>query len=215
MSPTTMSKRVTEMKMLPAIVAMAVIVVASNIGVQFLVADGWLTWGAFTYPLAFLVTDVTNRLYGPDNARKVVLVGFVAGLVCSLIGTQIVGEFGPLVTLRIALASGTAFLVAQLLDLAIFSKLRNRAWWVAPLTSSVIGSVVDTALFFTIAFAGFLAFPATWGDVSWAQGSTIVGPLWVGLGLADWGVKMGIALLALIPFRVITANLHHGLRERG
>ena len=215
MSPTTMSKRVTEMKMLPAIVAMAVIVVASNIGVQFLVADGWLTWGAFTYPLAFLVTDVTNRLYGPDNARKVVLVGFVAGLVCSLIGTQIVGEFGPLVTLRIALASGTAFLVAQLLDLAIFSKLRDRAWWVAPLTSSVIGSVVDTALFFTIAFADFLAFPTTWGDVSWAQETTVVGPLWVGLGLADWGVKMAIALLALVPFRVITMNLHHGLRERG
>jgi uncharacterized PurR-regulated membrane protein YhhQ (DUF165 family) len=79
----------------------------------------------------------------------------------------------------------------------------------------VIGSVVDTALFFTIAFAGFLAFPTTWGDVSWAQETTVVGPLWVGLGLADWGVKMAIALLALVPFRVITMNLHHGLRERG
>ncbi|WP_144430583.1 queuosine precursor transporter [Jannaschia donghaensis] len=194
------------MNILPAILAMAAIVVASNIGVQFLIADGWLTWGAFTYPLAFLVTDVTNRLYGSDTARKVVLFGFAVGLLCSLVGTQIMGEFGPLVTLRIALASGTAFLVAQLLDLAIFSKLRNRDWWVAPLTSSVLGSIVDTALFFTIAFAGFLAFPTAWGDVSWAQDATAVGPLWVGLALADWGVKIGIALLALVPFRVITRN---------
>jgi uncharacterized integral membrane protein (TIGR00697 family) len=203
MSPTTMSKRVTHMLLLP-ILAMATIVVASNIGVQFLIADGWLTWGAFTYPLAFLVTDISNRLYGAEKARKVVLVGFAAGLVCSLIGTQIMGEFGPLVTLRIALASGTAFLVAQLLDLAIFSRLRDRTWWVAPLTSSVVGSVIDTTLFFTIAFAGFLAFPVAWGDVSWAQETTAVGPLWVGLALADWTVKMGIALLALVPFRVIT-----------
>ncbi|MEM7488102.1 MAG: queuosine precursor transporter, partial [Pseudomonadota bacterium] len=143
--------------MIYAILAMGAIVVASNVGVQFLIADGWLTWGAFSYPLAFLVTDVTNRLYGTEKARKVVLAGFAVGLVCSLIGTQIMGEFGPLVTLRIALASGTAFLVAQLIDLGVFSTLRNRAWWVAPLTSSVVGSIVDTALFFTIAFAGFLA----------------------------------------------------------
>ena len=193
------------MLLLP-ILAMAVIVVASNIGVQFLVADGWLTWGAFTYPLAFLVTDVSNCLYGPAQARTVVFAGFTVGLMCSLVGTQIVGEFGPLVPLRIALASGTAFLVAQLLDLGIFSALRDRDWYVAPLTSSVIGSVVDTALFFTIAFAGFLAFPAAWGDVSWASEPTAVGPLWVGLALADWGVKLGIALLALVPFRVITTK---------
>ncbi|MEL7184573.1 MAG: queuosine precursor transporter [Pseudomonadota bacterium] len=192
--------------MIFAILAMAAIVVASNIGVQFLLADGYLTWGAFTYPLAFLVTDVTNRLYGPDNARKVVLSGFGVGLICSLIGTQIVGEFGPLVTLRIALGSAVAFLAAQLIDLAVFSKLRDRAWHVAPLTSSVVGSVVDTALFFTIAFAGFLAFPVTWGDVGWAQGATSVGPLWVGMALADWAVKLSIALLALIPFRVITVK---------
>ncbi len=202
MSPTTMSKRVNIMLLL--IAAMAAIVVASNIGVQVLIADGWLTWGAFTYPLAFLVTDVTNRLHGPDTARKVVLAGFAAGLVCSLVGTQVVGEFGPLVTLRVALASGVAFLVAQLLDLGVFSALRGRVWWAAPLVSSLAGSVVDTALFFTIAFAGFLAFPLAWGDVSWAQVPTVVGPLWVGLGLADWGVKFGLALLALVPFRVIT-----------
>ena len=132
------------------------------------------------------------------------MAGFAAGLVCSLIGTQIVGEFGPLVTLRIALASGTAFLVAQLIDLGIFSALRDGRWWRAPLASTVVGSAVDTALFFTIAFAGFLAFPTAWGDVGWAQEATAVGPLWVGLALADWGVKMGVALLALVPFRALT-----------
>ncbi|MCK0169183.1 queuosine precursor transporter [Jannaschia sp. S6380] len=193
--------------MILAIAAMAAIVVASNIGVQFLIADGWLTWGAFSYPLAFLVTDVTNRVFGAATARKVVLAGFAVGLFSTLIGTQIMGDFGPLVTLRIALASGTAFLIAQLIDLGVFSALRERAWWVAPLASSIVGSVVDTALFFTIAFAGFLAFPVSWGDVSWAQEATAVGPLWVGLALADWAVKLGVALVALVPFRVITMKL--------
>ena len=103
-------------RILPGIIAMAAIVVASNILVQFLILDGLLTWGAFTYPLAFLVTDVMNRVYGPQTARKVVFAGFVTGVFCSLIGTQIQGEFGPLVTLRIALGSGIAFLTAQLLD---------------------------------------------------------------------------------------------------
>ena len=98
---------------LPGILAMAAIIVASNILVQFLFGN-WLTWGAFTYPLAFLVTDVMNRVYGAGPARKVVIAGFAVGVVCSLIGTQIMGEFGPLVTLRIALGSGLAFLVAQL-----------------------------------------------------------------------------------------------------
>src|SRR6056297_1061064 len=105
---------------LPGVIAMAEIVVASNILVQFLFGQ-WLTWGAFTYPLAFLVTDIMNRVYGRAAARRVVLAGFAVGLICSLIGTQIIGEFGPLVTLRIALASGTAFLVAQLVDLGVFS----------------------------------------------------------------------------------------------
>ncbi|WP_308915519.1 queuosine precursor transporter [Jannaschia sp. LMIT008] len=189
---------------LPYVAAMAAIVVLSNIGVQFLLADGYLTWGAFTYPLAFLVTDVANRRQGADFARKVVLAGFGTGLVCSLIGTQVVGEFGPLVTLRIALASGVAFLAAQLIDVAVFAKLRGGAWWRAPLTSTLIGSSVDTALFFTIAFAGFLSFPTAWGDVGWAQDPTPAGPLWVALALADWAVKLGIAALALVPFRVMT-----------
>ena len=147
---------------------MAAIVVASNILVQFLFGQ-WLTFGAFTYPLAFLITDIMNRVYGPSAARRVVLVGFVVGLICSLIGTQIIGEFGPLVTLRIAIGSAVAFLVAQLIDVSIFAALRNGAWWRAPLVSTLVGSTIDTALFFSIAFAGSLSFiyPAT--DVSWAS----------------------------------------------
>jgi queuosine precursor transporter len=197
---------------LPGILAMAAIVVASNILVQFLYGD-WLTYGAFTYPLAFLVTDIMNRVYGAAAARRVVLVGFVVGLLCSLIGTQIIGDFGPLVTLRIAIASGLAFLVAQMLDVAIFAALRNGAWWRAPLASTLISSTVDTILFFSIAFSANLSFihPAT--DVSWAAetlpllGSGPMAPLWVSLAIADWSVKLGIALIALVPFRLITAKL--------
>tara|TARA_R100000808_G_C2127465_1_gene137430 strand:- start:633 stop:1160 length:528 start_codon:yes stop_codon:yes gene_type:complete len=150
---------------LPGILAMAAIVVASNILVQFLFGQ-WLTWGAFTYPLAFLVTDVMNRVYGKDAARRVVLVGFVVGLVCSLIGTQIMGEFGPLVTLRIAIGSGVAFLVAQLVDVAIFSALRDGTWWRAPLASTLVSSTLDTLLFFSISFSGALSFLHPETDVS-------------------------------------------------
>lgn len=194
------------------IIAMAAIVVASNILVQFLYGQ-WLTWGAFTYPFAFLVTDIMNRVYGQTAARRVVLVGFVVGLVCSLIGTQIMGEFGPLVTIRIAIGSGTAFLVAQLLDVAIFSALRDGKWWRAPLASTLIGSTVDTVLFFSIAFSGALSFISPLTDVSWATealpllGSGPVAPLWVSLAVADWAVKLSLALIALIPFRLITARL--------
>ncbi len=144
-------------RLLPGILAMAAIVVASNILVQFLFGQ-WLTWGAFTYPLAFLVTDVMNRVYGAGMARRVVFAGFLTGVVCSAIGTQIIGEFGPLVTWRIALGSGLAFLTAQLLDVAIFDRLRAGAWWRAPLVSTLVGSSVDTAIFFTIAFSGALTF---------------------------------------------------------
>lgn len=191
---------------------MALIVVASNILVQFLYGN-WLTWGAFTYPLAFLVTDVMNRVYGTAAARRVVLAGFVVGIICSLIGTQIMGEFGPLVTLRIAIGSGLAFLVAQMLDVGIFAALRDGRWWKAPLVSTLVGSTVDTAIFFSVAFSGALSFvhPAT--DVSWASeavpllGVGPVAPLWVSLAVADWGVKLSLALLALVPFRLITARL--------
>ena len=110
------------------VAAMAAVVVASNILVQYLLGN-WLTWGAFTYPVAFLVTDLMNRLYGAPTARKVVLAGFVVGIASSFIGTQIIGEFGPLVTLRIAIGSGTAFLIAQLVDVLVFDKLRAGVWW--------------------------------------------------------------------------------------
>ena len=191
---------------------MAAIVVASNILVQFLFGN-WLTWGAFTYPFAFLVTDVMNRVYGAGPARRVVFVGFMVGVVCSLIGTQIIGEFGPLVTLRIAIGSGLAFLTAQLLDVAIFSALRSGKWWRAPLASTLIGSTVDTALFFTIAFTASLSSIEPANDVSWAGevlpllGTGPMAPLWVSLAVADWMVKLSLALLALVPFRIIVGKL--------
>ena len=197
---------------LPGILAMATIVVASNILVQFLFGQ-WLTWGAFTYPLAFLVTDVMNRVYGVGPARRVVFVGFIVGVICSLIGTQIMGEFGPLVTLRIAIGSGLAFLTAQLLDVAIFDRLREGRWWRAPLASTLIGSSVDTAIFFTIAFSASLSFIEPANDVSWAGevlpllGVGPMAPLWVSLAVADWGVKLLLALAALVPFRIIVGVL--------
>ena len=197
---------------LPGVLAMAAVVVASNILVQFLFGN-WLTWGAFTYPVAFLVTDVTNRVYGAGPARRVVLAGFVVGVICSLIGTQIMGEFGPLVTLRIAIASGLAFLLAQLSDVAIFAALRGGKWWRAPLASTLVGSSLDTAIFFTIAFSGALTFLEPANDVSWAGemlpllGLGPVAPLWVSLGVADWLVKLSLAVIALIPFRLIVARL--------
>ena len=197
---------------LPGILAMAAVVVASNILVQFLFGQ-WLTWGAFTYPIAFLITDIMNRVYGKKAARRVVFAGFVTGVICSLIGTQIIGEFGPLVTLRIAIGSGVAFLAAQLLDVAIFDRLRTSAWWKAPLASTLIGTTVDTALFFTIAFSATWSFISPSTDVSWAGeilpilGVGPAAPLWVSLAIADWGVKLGLALLALIPFRLFVGRL--------
>ena len=197
---------------LPGILAMAAIVVASNILVQFLFGQ-WLTWGAFTYPLAFLVTDVMNRVYGAAAARRVVFAGFAVGVACSLIGTQIMGEFGPLVTWRIAVGSGVAFLTAHLLDVRLFAALRGGAWWRAPLVSTLVGSSLDTALFFSIAFSQVLTPLEPGNDVSWAGellpllGAGPVAPLWVSLAVADWMVKLSLALFALIPFRVITARL--------
>jgi uncharacterized integral membrane protein (TIGR00697 family) len=197
---------------LPGILAMAAIVLASNILVQFLFGN-WLTWGAFTYPLAFLVTDIMNRVYGVAAARRVVFAGFVTGVICSLIGTQIMGDFGPLVTLRIALGSGLAFLVAQLMDVAIFDRLRAGAWWRAPVVSTLVGSSLDTALFFTIAFSASLSFLEPANDVSWAGdilpilGHGPEAPLWVSLAIADWLVKLALALIALVPFRLITRKV--------
>ena len=198
--------------LIPGILAMAAIVVASNILVQFLVGK-WLTWGAFTYPFAFLVTDLTNRIQGAAAARKVVVAGFVVGVICSLIGTQIMGEFGPLVTLRIALGSGLAFLVAQLTDVHVFNRLRDGSWWRAPFVSTLFGSTLDTAIFFTVAFSAALSGLEPANDVTWAGemlpllGSGPVVPLWVSLATADWIVKLSLAIVALVPFRLLVSRL--------
>ena len=163
------------------ILAMTLAVVASNILVQYPIND-WLTWGAFTYPAAFLVTDLTNRRYGTASARRVVYAGFAIAVVMSLWFAD------P----RIALASGAAFLVAQLMDVTVFDRLRRRPWWQAPLISSSLASAFDTVLFFTIAFAG-TGLP--W--ISWAAG--------------DWGVKMAMALAMLVPLTY--ATLHNAVQS--
>ena len=152
--------------------AMAGLVALSNVLVQYPLSD-WLTWGAFTYPVCFLVTDLTNRMHGAATARRVVYVGFAAAVVLSIV----------LATPRIAVASGLAFLVAQLLDVSIFDRMRRRIWWQAPLVSSMLGSAVDTALFFSIAFYG-TELP------------------WITLGIGDFLWKAAFALAMLIPFRL-------------
>ena len=203
------------MRLLPFVVAMAIIVTASNILVQFLLWGGLLTWGAFSYPFAFLVTDLANRLHGPAAARRVVVAGFATGIVCSLIGTQVMLEFGPAVTLRVAIGSAAAFLAAQLLDVAVFNRLRAGAWWRAPFLSTLASSTLDTLLFFSIAFSASLAVfgPDANAAVSWAQQGVPflsigpVVPLWQSLAVADLGVKLAIAVLALIPFRLIVGHL--------
>jgi hypothetical protein len=198
--------------LLPGVLAMAVIVVASNILVQYPLGP-YLTWGALTYPFAFLVTDLTNRLEGPASARRVVLAGFATGILCSFIGTQIIGVFGPLVTLRIALGSGLAFLCAQLLDIAVFNRLRAGSWWKAPLVSTLVSSTLDTAIFFTVAFSAALTLLEPGNDVSWATAPTALlgiggeAPFWVSLAVGDWLVKLLLALVALVPFRLAVAKL--------
>ena len=153
------------------IIGMALVVVISNIAVSYPIND-WLTWGALTYPIAFLVTDMTNRLFGVARARTVVYAGFLIGVILSLWAAD----------MRIALASGSAFLIAQLLDITIFDKLRQKTWWKAPLISTIISSAVDTLLFFSIAF---IATGLPW--VTWAIG--------------DYGAKLAMAAILLVPFR--------------
>lgn len=155
------------------VLAMVLIVASANYLVQFPVND-WLTWGALTYPVSYFVTDLTNRRFGTVAARRVVYIGFALAVVASV----------WLASPRIALASGTAFLVSQLMDVAIFDRLRGRAWWQPPLFSSVVGSAVDTALFFALAF---------WGTSM----------PWVTLAVGDYGVKVAIALALLLPWRVV------------
>lgn len=203
-------------RILPGVIAMAAIVVASNILVQFFVGD-WLTWGAFTYPFAFLVTDVMNRIHGKEAARKVVLFGFVIGIICSFIGTFVMVEIAPdfiapAVTLRVAIGSATAFLIAQLVDIVVFDRLRDGDWWRAPLASTLIGSTLDTAIFF------FIAFAATMSGVLGVDHNTeffnevVATPFgaeltrWIGTAGVDWCVKVGIALIALVPFRIIVGR---------
>ena len=198
--------------LLTGVIAMAIIVVASNILVQYPLG-AFLTWGAFTYPFAFLVNEIVNRFEGPAAARKVVLAGFLTGILCSFIGTRIQGEFGPLVTLRVALGSGAAFLSAQLLDIAVFNRLRRGQWWTAPLVSTLVSSTVDTAIFFTVAFSAALTVIDPGGDVSWAAvPGPVLGlgpdaPFWVSLAIGDWLVKLGMALVALVPFRLAVARI--------
>ena len=166
-------------------VLMGVVVLSSNYLVQFPIKyynlEEILTYGAFTYPIAFLITDLANRSYGKLVARKIVYIGFIIGIAFTLFFST---NFSDLISVRIAIGSGTAFMVAQLLDVKIFDQLRKKQWFVAPLTSSFIGSIVDTFLFFSISFYGT--------DMPW-----------VTLSLGDLVVKILVALLMLIPFRLL------------
>ena len=168
---------------------MGVVVLASNYLVQFPIKyyglQDILTYGAFSYPVAFLITDLANRSYGKIVARKIVYVGFIIGIVFTLFFST---NYTDLISVRIAIGSGTAFMIAQLLDVQIFDKLRKKRWFVAPLTSSLIGSTVDTFLFFSIAFYA-------------------TGIPWVTLSFGDLAVKIFVALLMLIPFRLLLSTI--------
>ena len=168
---------------------MGVIVLASNYLVQFPIKyyglEEILTYGAFSYPIAFLITDLANRSYGKLIARNIVYIGFIVGIGFTLLFST---NFADLISIRIAIGSGTAFLVAQLLDVQIFDRLRKKDWFVAPLTSSIIGSTVDTFLFFSISFYA-------------------TGIPWVTLSLGDLSVKIFVALIMLIPFRLLLKTL--------
>ena len=184
----------------PFVAAMVVIVASSNFLVQY--PFGYfdlgdiLTWGAFTYPAAFLVNDLTNRRFGPEAARKVVLVGFAIAVVLSV----------WLSSPRIAMASGTAFLAGQMLDLTVFNRLRRQSWWRAPLLSTIVGSALDTVIFFSLAFSGHFAVLDTMfglADGSLAFPATLFGaqvPLWISLALGDFSVKLAIGLAMLVPY---------------
>ena len=166
-------------------ILMGVVVLSSNYLVQFPIKyyrlEEVLTYGAFTYPIAFLITDLANRSYGKLVARKIVYIGFALGVSFTLLFST---NFTDFISIRIAIGSGTAFIVAQLIDVQVFDKLRKRKWFIAPLTSSFIGSTVDTFLFFSISFYA-------------------TGIPWLTLSLGDLAVKILVALLMLIPFRLL------------
>ena len=170
-------------------ILMGVVVVVSNYLVQFPVQlmglNEILTYGAFSYPIAFLITDLANRSYGKIAARKIVYFGFVIGISFTLFFST---NFDDLISVRIAIGSGSAFLVAQLLDVQVFDKLRKKKWFIAPLTSSIVGSTVDTFLFFSISFYA-------------------TGVPWITLSLGDLAVKIFVALVMLIPFRLLLGTL--------
>ena len=168
---------------------MALVVTLSNYLVQFPVNyfgfQDLLTYGAFSYPIAFLITDLSNRRYGKSTAKKIVYFGFTLGVFLTLYFST---NYSDLISIRIAIGSGTAFLVAQLIDINIFDKLRNKIWFAAPLTSSLIGSTIDTFLFFSIAFYGT--------EINW-----------ITLSFGDLFVKIFVALIMLIPFRFLLSHI--------
>ena len=164
---------------------MALVVALSNYLVQFPVnylgLKDLLTYGAFSYPIAFLITDLSNRRYGKNTAKKIVYLGFVSGVFLTLYFST---NYSDLISIRIAIGSGTAFLVAQLIDVNVFDRLRKKIWFTAPLVSSLVGSSIDTFLFFSIAFYG-------------------TGVSWITLSFGDLLVKIFVALIMLIPFRLL------------
>lgn len=165
-----------------AALAMAAVVLASNILVQFPLND-WLTWGAITYPVAFLVSELVNRAHGPQHARRVAWVGFAVAVTASLV----------LAPVRIAIASGTAFLLSQWLDISVFDRLRHGTWWRAPLVATLLAAVLDTVVFWSIAFAG-------------------TSDPWITWALGDLGVKLGLGVALLLPFRLLIGRqlaTHH------
>ena len=166
-------------------ILMGVVVLSSNYLVQFPInyygLSEILTYGAFSYPVAFLITDLANRFYGKFLARKIVYIGFFIGVIFTLLFST---DFADLISIRIAIGSGVAFITAQLLDIQIFDRLRQKEWFIAPLTSSFIGSTVDTFLFFSISFYG-------------------TGVPWITLSLGDLTVKLFVALIMLIPFKIL------------
>jgi uncharacterized integral membrane protein (TIGR00697 family) len=166
-------------------ILMGVVVLSSNYLVQFPInyygLSEILTYGAFSYPIAFLITDLANRFYGKFVARKIVYIGFFIGIIFTLLFST---DFADLISIRIAIGSGVAFITAQLLDIQIFDRLRKKEWFIAPLTSSFIGSTVDTFLFFSISFYA-------------------TGVPWITLSLGDLTVKLFVSLVMLIPFRIL------------
>ena len=169
---------------------MGAVIIVSNYLVQFPInkynLQNILTYGAFSYPITFLITDLANRRFGKDKARKLVYFGFTVGILLTLFVST---NFNDVISIRIAIGSGAAFLVAQLVDIEIFQRLRNKIWFIAPMTSSVFGSIIDTFLFFSIAFLG-------------------TGMPWVTLAFGDLFVKFLMALLMLIPFRLLIIKIH-------